>query len=209
VLYRVIQAHPVSQRSLVRRRNRSKKYQRRSWENPLDDQVAPGRYPWALFGLLVIGGVLAILVALPHLFWLLAVHSEPGPAAASACAGGAGTERRASAARGGIGASSGAEGRIRSAAARRSGSIDGPCRSRPSQRQDLALVIGLAVSLAVVALDVVFLPHVPDLDSLVKTQLQAPAAAWKRLLACFYGGIIEELLVRPATTKNAPRRGRS
>lgn len=59
----------------------------------------------------------------------------------------------------------------------------------------LALVLGILAGLAIVLLDrVVFGPHLPE--SMKGVTHKIPL--WKRMLAGFYGGIVEELLMRLA-----------
>lgn len=56
----------------------------------------------------------------------------------------------------------------------------------------MACVAGSATALALVVLDKAFQPFMPAMT----LSAPAPVDLWKRMLACFYGGIVEELLCR-------------
>jgi hypothetical protein len=62
----------------------------------------------------------------------------------------------------------------------------------------LAFVIGLAVGLGLVALDYFVFASMPSVASLAKAAAEGgtPPSAWRGLLAGFYGGIDEEILMR-------------
>lgn len=56
-----------------------------------------------------------------------------------------------------------------------------------------AALIGIAATIIMLALEFfVFLPHMPELQGVSEARI----AVWKRILASFYGGITEELLMR-------------
>lgn len=64
----------------------------------------------------------------------------------------------------------------------------------PKPNWRLAIGLGVAVGLAVIALDAgVFAPWMPDP---IRDTAQLTPAAWKGLLASFYGGIAEEVMLR-------------
>ena len=54
------------------------------------------------------------------------------------------------------------------------------------------LIVGVAVSVVLLGLVLLLLPLLPKLPFVAAAQV----AVWKRVLACFYGGVYEELLMR-------------
>jgi hypothetical protein len=65
-----------------------------------------------------------------------------------------------------------------------------PVRARDSIKA--GAVVGIAVGIVLVIIILAVAPHMPDLPFV----RAARAPIWKRLLACFYGGIDEEVLTR-------------
>lgn len=63
----------------------------------------------------------------------------------------------------------------------------------PAKKIWIAVLAGLLIGFLILVFDkIIFAPHLPE----AFTEVSAHISLWKRFLACFYGGITEELLMR-------------
>ena len=70
--------------------------------------------------------------------------------------------------------------------------LNAQSNTRVKQILTLGLLVGLAVGILLLISLLVLAPRLPNLPFVIVARLPV----WKRLLACFYGGIYEELLTR-------------